>query len=76
MSEDTRKPVMVKAYDDTQMRGGYTTVPLHITLACQSQATVDDSGGYPAYRCDTCNAIEGSIGMPRECKLITKLQKE
>ena len=39
--------------------------PLH--LPCGGTAYWDESSGI-AHRCDTCMAVVGSIGMPRECK--------
>jgi hypothetical protein len=28
-----------------------------------------------AHRCDSCNAVVGSIGMPRECKTLMDMDK-
>jgi|688.fasta_scaffold330566_2 hypothetical protein len=39
--------------------------PMH--LPCSGTAYIDDGAGY-GYRCDTCNAVVGSIGQPAQCK--------
>lgn len=36
-------------------------------LPCGSQANFDYSSGI-GYRCEMCNAVVGSVGMPRDCK--------
>lgn len=37
-----------------------------IFLPCGSRALFDESSGI-SYRCETCFAVVGSIGQPREC---------
>jgi hypothetical protein len=39
--------------------------PMH--LPCGGTAYFDESSGF-SYRCDTCNAVVGSIGQPSRCK--------
>jgi hypothetical protein len=41
--------------------------PEDIELECGSIASFDAESGI-SYRCTTCFAVVGSIGMPRECK--------
>ena len=43
----------------------YPIPPVH--LPCGSTAYFDESSGI-SYRCETCMATVGSIGMPRDCK--------
>lgn len=38
-----------------------------IELECGATASFDVESGI-SYRCNTCFAVVGSIGMPRECK--------
>ena len=38
-----------------------------ITLLCGSNAYFDHYNGI-SYRCESCGAVVGSIGMPGECK--------
>ena len=38
-----------------------------VETACGTTASFDDGSGY-GYRCDSCGAVIGSIGMPRRCK--------
>ena len=38
-----------------------------VTLLCGSIARFDE-GNSISYRCETCMAVVGSVGMPRECK--------
>ncbi len=35
-------------------------------MPCGGTGYFDHASGF-SYRCDTCNAVIGSIGMPREC---------
>jgi len=44
-----------------------------IELLCGSTASFDHSSGI-SYRCNTCFAVVGSIGMPRECKELYDMQ--
>ncbi len=37
-----------------------------IYMPCGGTGYFDHASGF-SYRCDTCNAVIGSIGMPREC---------
>lgn len=43
------------------------SIPERIELECGSTASFDHGSGI-SYRCETCFATVGSIGMPRECK--------
>jgi hypothetical protein len=36
-------------------------------LPCGGEANFDTSSGI-SYRCEHCNAVVGSVGMPRSCK--------
>lgn len=47
--------------------------PQPIDLPCGSIAYFDTGSGF-SYRCDTCNATVGSIGMPRECKKLFEME--
>jgi len=48
--------------------GEYAPVlPKPIKLLCGSTAEFDVDSGI-SYRCTTCFAVVGSIGMPRDCK--------
>ena len=38
-----------------------------IPMPCGGTAYFDESSGI-SYRCDTCNAVIGSIGMPQSCR--------
>jgi len=49
----------------TQAFDGSLT-PLYQYSPCGSRATFDHDSGM-SYRCDTCFAVIGSIGQPREC---------
>lgn len=40
-------------------------IPMY--LPCGGTAYFDESSGV-SYRCDTCNAVVGSIGQPSRCK--------
>jgi hypothetical protein len=45
-----------------------TKVPLILEpLPCGGVPHFDEGSGY-AYRCDRCNAVIGSVGMPADCK--------
>lgn len=41
--------------------------PRTIETACGSTAGIDPDAGYPAYRCYTCFAVYGSVGMSDWC---------
>jgi hypothetical protein len=41
--------------------------PQDMDLECGSVASFDHESGI-SYRCNTCFAVVGSIGMPKECK--------
>lgn len=43
------------------------TYPHDIDLECGAVASFDVESGI-SYRCNTCFAVVGSIGMPRSCK--------
>lgn len=45
-------------------------------LNCGNTAHLDMGGGYPAYRCEVCNALDGSMGQPNRCKPATPNQLE
>lgn len=56
---------IISVYDETS--GQYILMAKHKKMPCGNTATIEDSGSYPAYRCNLCSAIEGSIGMPKDC---------
>lgn len=45
-----------------------------IDLPCGSKAYYDIDSGI-AFRCSTCNAVVGSIGMPRDCKELLDMEE-
>ena len=45
-----------------------------IELLCGATASFDHSSGI-SYRCNTCLAVVGSMGMPRECKKLYDMEK-
>lgn len=56
----------VRVRDDTS--GNYITLPLQKRFASGCVATLDKEACYPCYRCDACNAVEGSVGIPQQCR--------
>lgn len=38
-----------------------------VTTACGQTAVLDRNASYPAYRCLTCLAVYGSVGMSESC---------
>jgi hypothetical protein len=44
-------------------------------MACGGTPHFDHASGY-AYRCDTCNAVIGSIGQPKSCAEINATEQE
>jgi len=48
---------------DEDLRGW----PRTVTTVCGSSAFLDLNASYPAYRCYTCLAVYGSVGMPNHC---------
>jgi hypothetical protein len=48
-------------------------IPAIIELLCGQEAEFDHSAGY-GYRCTACNAVVGSIGMPRQCATLYEMQ--
>ena len=48
-----------------ELKARYELRPMH--LPCGGTAYFDVDSGI-SYRCDTCNAVVGSIGMPGSCK--------
>jgi hypothetical protein len=52
---------MAKAFD-----GSYAPDKLP-ALPCGGIPYFDNDSGY-AYRCDSCMAVIGSVGMPKDCK--------
>jgi hypothetical protein len=50
------------------------TVEKPIQLACGAEAIFDHNSGI-SYRCTTCGATVGSIGMPQHCKEAEEAQK-
>jgi len=46
-----------------------------IDLPCGGQAYFDHGAGF-GYRCEVCNAVVGSIGMPRQCATLLKEEEE
>jgi hypothetical protein len=61
---------MVTVLDPTS--GERLRMPAEKTMPCGAIASIDHEACYPAYRCETCNAIEGSVGMPARCQALTK----
>lgn len=55
--------------------GQMVRVPAYADCPSGQLAELDLSGGYPTYRCQTCNAILGSVGMRDECYQITQEAK-
>lgn len=45
-----------------------------IHLLCGNTASFDYASGI-SYRCTTCMAVVGSIGMPSECKALYDMEK-
>jgi len=45
-----------------------------ITLLCGAVASFDTASGI-SYRCNTCLAVVGSMGMPRSCKELYDMEK-
>ena len=45
-----------------------------VELPCGSTAYFDHDSGI-SYRCDTCFAVVGSIGMPRSCKELMDMDR-
>ena len=45
-----------------------------IELLCGATASFDHSSGI-SYRCTTCFAVVGSIGMPRQCKTLYDMEE-
>ena len=43
------------------------SIPHTYNVACGATAIFDYESGI-SYRCQSCGAVVGSIGMPRECK--------
>jgi len=37
-------------------------------LPCGGKAFFDRESSIGGFRCDTCNAVVGSVGMPRRCR--------
>lgn len=58
------RPVRIMDYTS----GQYITVPAQKKMPCGRVASIDREACYPAYRCDTCNMVEGSVGMPKACR--------
>lgn len=49
-------------------------LPKPIELLCGSIASFDFDSGI-SYRCNTCFAVVGSVGMPRNCKDLYDMEK-
>jgi len=49
-------------------------LPEDRALPCGGTAVFDTSSGI-GYRCDTCFAVVGSVGMPRQCKKLLDEEK-
>lgn len=45
-----------------------------LELLCGSIASFDHDSGI-SYRCNTCNAVVGSVGMPRQCKELYSMEE-
>jgi len=45
-----------------------------VELLCGNLAYFDEDSGI-AYRCETCGAVVGSVGMPRLCKELYEKEK-
>ena len=46
-----------------------------IDLPCGGQAYFDHGAGF-GYWCEVCDAVVGSIGMPRQCATLLKEEEE
>lgn len=55
----------VRVYDFTS--DSHIMMDRSIKLPCGSLAHIDHEAGFPLYRCEVCNAVPGSVGMPRDC---------
>ncbi len=44
-------------------------------LLCGSEALLDPESSIGAYRCTTCDRVVGSVGMPKECKILYDMQE-
>lgn len=51
-----------------------TTIFKPIKLLCGSEAVFDVESGM-GHRCTTCNAMLGSIGMPKRCKDLYDMER-
>lgn len=53
--------------------GTSVQLPQTIMTLCDQVAEFDHGAGY-GYRCTTCNAVIGSVGMPKQCATLYKMQ--
>ena len=60
-------------FQDMQTGKNYSE-PDTIKSPCGELAHIQDAG-YPAYRCESCSAIIGSIAMPNNCFNIMELAR-
>jgi len=49
-------------------------VPEYADAPCGNIAYFDEGSGI-GYRCESCNAIIGSVGMPRACKALMDMEE-
>lgn len=45
-----------------------------IKLLCGAMASFDEDSGF-SYRCDSCGAVVGSLGMPSRCKELYDMER-
>ncbi|WP_028492711.1 hypothetical protein [Thioalkalivibrio sp. ALE19] len=55
-----------RVFDATSDR--YIPMPAFERMPCGAMAPVDDTGSFPAYRCQNCGALKGSMGVPDRCQ--------
>ena len=53
---------------------GYNSLYDPIQLLCGHLAYFDDGSGC-AHRCGNCDAVVGSVGMPRQCKELYDMER-
>ena len=60
---------------DDDFKNIIAQLPRTVTTLCGNVAEFDVGSGM-GYRCTTCNAIIGSVGMPKECKQLYTTKEE
>ena len=57
------------------MNEDFKGLPRSVQTACGWTAFLDYDASYPAYRCENCLTIYGSVGMPDFCHEAVKEQR-